>query len=590
MRGLFVVRCQLSVVRRPLSVVSGPLCVLTPHALWGPRAASSLRLSILQPATDNGRRTTDNGQLTTDMTHDDTIVAVATPPGRGGLGVVRLSGTQAVEITTSLIRFPKLPLQTQRAMLGEFCDPQSGKVLDQVVVTCFRRPHSYTAEDVIEISCHGAPVVLRFLVECCLCRGARTAEPGEFTLRAFLNGRIDLTQAEAVRDLVESRTLFQARVAAQQLEGSVSARLKPHKRVLLELIAELEAGIDFAEDDVAVMEWQEILARIDRLRADLDKLVQGYAYGRIVREGLSLAIVGRPNVGKSSLFNRLLNEERAIVTSQPGTTRDLVAETASIGGIPLRFVDTAGIRHTEDEVEKIGVEKAFQAIADSDLRLLVVDASEDWTEEDSNLLSKVRPLGALLVACNKADLPAKISNMDLDRFLTADRDVIAPSSVAMGVAPSPASAGSADAASPAIGSGEKIPVGARHGVSLPDSSIGYTSRTRALSNSSQPFVVWTSALTGEGIPQLKEKILEIAAPARDVGAEGEFITNLRHQQLLKDSLLALAKARQAAELNLHHEMLLLDLYEALRPLDQITGATYVDDVLDIIFSTFCVGK
>jgi tRNA modification GTPase len=464
------------------------------------------------------------------MTHDDTIVAVATPPGRGGLGVVRLSGSQAVEIVTSLIRFPNLPLETQRATLGEFSDPQDGKVLDQVVVTCFRRPHSYTAEDVVEISCHGAPVILRYLVECCLGRGARAAEPGEFTMRGFLNGRIDLTQAEAVRDLIESRTLYQARVAAQQLEGALSARLKPHKQVLLELIAQLEAGIDFAEDDVAVMEGTEILARIDRLRADLDKLAQGYAYGRLVREGLSLAIVGRPNVGKSSLFNCLLNEERAIVTSTPGTTRDLVAETANVGGIPLRFVDTAGIRHTKDEVERIGVEKSFQAIADSDLRLLVVDASEGWTEEDSNLLSKLRPLGALLVAFNRFDLPCRISNQQIEKTLHREPEVAAPE------------------------------------------------------------VVWTSALTGEGIPQLREKILAIAVPAHDLGPEGELITNLRHQQLLKDSLQALDKARQAAEQNLPHEMLLLDLYEALRPLDQITGATYVDDVLDIIFSTFCVGK
>ena len=466
------------------------------------------------------------------MTHEDTIVAVATPPGRGGLGVVRLSGSQAVEITCSLIRFPKLPLETQRATLGEFCDPQGGKVLDQVVVTCFERPHSYTAEDVIEISCHGAPVILRYLVECCLSRGARAAEPGEFTMRGFLNGRIDLTQAEAVRDLIESRTLYQARVAAQQLEGAVSARLKPHKQVLLELIARLEAGIDFAEDDVPVMEWQEIAACIEGLRASLDKLVQGYQYGRLVREGLSLAIVGRPNVGKSSLFNCLLNEERAIVTSTPGTTRDLVAETANLGGIPLRFVDTAGIRQAEEEVERIGVEKSFQAIADSDLRLLVVDASQGWTGEDTDLLNRLRPLGALLVACNKIDLPHKVSSAQLAEALRPEAEAAADAQQA----------------------------------------------------------VWTSALTGEGLPQLKEKILEIAAPARDLSPEGEFITNLRHQQLLQNSLQALAKARQSAEQNLPHEMLLLDLYEALRPLDQITGATYVDDVLEIIFSTFCVGK
>jgi tRNA modification GTPase len=466
------------------------------------------------------------------MTSEDTIVAIATPAGRGGIGVIRLSGDQAIEIVSGLIRFPKLPLETQHATLGVFHDPRSGRALDEVVVTCFRQPHSYTAEDVVEISCHGSPVVLKFLVECCLERGARAAEPGEFTLRAFLNGRIDLTQAEAIRDLIESRTLYQARVAAQQMEGAVSARLKPHKKVLMDLIARLEAGIDFAEDDVAVMDWAEIGSRVDAIRSDLEKLVEGYEYGRIVREGLSLAIVGRPNVGKSSLFNRLLNEDRAIVTATPGTTRDLVAESANVGGIPLRFVDTAGIREAKDEVERIGVEKSWQAIADSDLRMLVVDTSQPWTGEDTRLFQKVRPLGPLLVACNKSDLPAKISNADLEPRLVQETA----------------------------------------GATLPMETA------------------WTSALTGEGLPQLREKILALAAPERDVGGEGEFITNLRHQQLIKQSLQALAKARQAAAQQIPHEMLLLDLYDALRALDSLTGATYVDDLLDIIFATFCVGK
>ncbi|MDR3675882.1 MAG: tRNA uridine-5-carboxymethylaminomethyl(34) synthesis GTPase MnmE [Acidobacteriota bacterium] len=466
-----------------------------------------------------------------DSMTDATIVAISTPPGRGGLGVVRLSGGQAIEIATRLIKLPKLPLETQHATRGDFVEAESGRVLDQVVVTCFRAPHSYTAEDVVEISCHGAPIILRNLEERCLAEGARPAEPGEFTMRAFLNGRIDLTQAEAVRDLIESQTIYQARVAAQQLNGSVSARLKPHKQVLLELIARLEAGIDFAEDDVSVIDWQEIVSRIDRIRGDLETVAAGYEYGRIVREGLTLAIVGRPNVGKSSLFNRLLNEERAIVTAIPGTTRDLVAETANLCGIPLRFVDTAGVREAQDEVEKIGVERTFSAIADSDLRLMVVDASEPWTEEDTALLEKLRPLGSLLIALNKSDLPPRVTD----------------------VAP---------------------------GLSLAhaDLKVGAT------------MLVRTSALTGEGIHDLKEKILALAVPARDVLPEGEFITNLRHQQLVKNSLAGLAKAHQAAEQHTPHEMLLLDLYDALRPLDLITGATYADDVLDIIFKTFCVGK
>jgi tRNA modification GTPase len=501
------------------------------------------------------------------MTNEDTIVAIATPPGRGGIGVVRLSGERAFEIATGLIRSAHLPLETQRATLGIFVDPQTGRELDQVMVTCFRRPHSYTAEDVVEISCHGAPIILRYLVECCLERGARAAEPGEFTLRAFLNGRIDLTQAEAIRDLIESRTLFQARVAASQLEGAVSARLKPHKKVLLDLIARLEAGIDFAEDDVPVMDWPEILARFEAIRTDLEKLVVGYEYGRIIREGLSLAIVGRSNVGKSSLFNRLLNEDRAIVASTPGTTRDLVAESANVGGIPLRFVDTAGIRQTEDEAERVGLEKTFQAIADSDLRLMVVDASEGWTEQDTDLLRKVLPLGALLIACNKSDLPLRITQADLERLLAQCE-------------------GAGPAASPG---GLRLPRTVTS-QSSPLPEFGPGASSVELVDLPQVRVVWTSALTGVGIAQLGEAILQVAAPARDLGSEGEFITNLRHQQLITDSLKALARARRAADQHVPHEMLLLDLYDALRALDALTGATGVEDLLGIIFSTFCVGK
>ncbi|MGH9434625.1 MAG: tRNA uridine-5-carboxymethylaminomethyl(34) synthesis GTPase MnmE [Terriglobia bacterium] len=469
---------------------------------------------------------------------DDTIVAISTPPGRGGIGVVRLSGELAFTLLRALVSFPNSFPEARRATLAQFCDPQNGRVLDRVIVTCFSKPNSYTGEDVVEISCHGAPVILRFLVECSVSKGARPAEPGEFTLRAFLNGRMDLTQAEAVRDLVDSRTLYQARVAAQQLEGGVSARVKPWKSGLLDLIARLEAGIDFAEDDVPIERDEAVLTAIDGVRAGLEPLAAGYEYGRIVREGLSLAIVGRPNVGKSSLFNRLLNEDRAIVTEIPGTTRDLVTETTSLNGIPVRLADTAGIRESSDTVEKMGVERSLQVLADADLRLLVVDAAEGLLDEDAKLIERLHPHGAMVVACNKCDLPLRVTRDMIERALE----------------------GAAHAMNAA--GGRSAPAGA----------------------------VWTSALTGEGLPELKTKLVAAAAPVRDLNPDAAFITNLRQQQALLESVQFLAKAREAASRGVPHELLLLDLYEALHALDVLTGATTVDDVLGVIFSSFCVGK
>ncbi|MGH9342717.1 MAG: tRNA uridine-5-carboxymethylaminomethyl(34) synthesis GTPase MnmE [Terriglobia bacterium] len=457
---------------------------------------------------------------------EDTIVAIATPPGRGGLGVVRLSGSLSFGIACCLLGLKHT--EPRQAALAQFTDPATSARLDQVILTCFPKPHSYTGEDVAEISCHGAPVILRYLVECCVSKGARPAEPGEFTMRAFLNGRIDLTQAEAVRDIIDSRTLYQARVAAQQMAGSVSARVKPCKTALVNLIAALEAGIDFAEDDLPVAGQDEILSRIERARAELARMAQGYSYGKLIREGMSLAIAGRPNVGKSSLFNRLLDEERAIVTDVPGTTRDLVTETASVGGIPVRLVDTAGIRESADAVEKLGVARSFQAAADSDVRLLVLDAAQGVTVEDIKLIEKIRGHGPLLIACNKCDLPVRLTREDL-KPLTGE------------------------------------PPG---GVEA----------------------VWVSALTGEGLPELKEKLFSVVTPARDFNPEGEFITNLRHQQSIEQAMHSLDKACGAALLGIPHEMLLLDLYDALHALDTLTGETTVDDLLGVIFSTFCVGK
>ena len=289
------------------------------------------------------------------------------------------------------------------AALGCPAEQSSATRIDEVVVTYFAKPHSYTTDDIIEISAHGSPVVLRHIVEMALARGARLAEPGEFTMRAFLNGRIDLTQAEAVRDLIDSQTLYQAKVAAQQLEGALSRRLQPIKQKLVELIAVLEAGIDFAEDDVSVMPGDQILQHIGEVRAPLEELARSFAYGKLVHEGLTLAIVGRPNVGKSSLFNRLVERERAIVTATPGTTRDLVTETVAIGGIPVKLVDTAGIRRALDEAESIGIQKSMEALADADLVLVVLDASQAASDEDKQLLAQVEQRAAIVVE-NKADL------------------------------------------------------------------------------------------------------------------------------------------------------------------------------------------
>src|SRR5712692_737032 len=348
------------------------------------------------------------------MNLDDTIVAIATPPGRGGIGVVRLAGSEARSIAEPMLRL-KHPLVAGQAIFGELIEPRGAGAparetarIDEVVVTFFQKPHSYTTNDILEISEHGAPVVVVPIVKNCLARGARLAEPGEFTMRAFLNGRLDLTQAEAVRDLIDSQTLFQAKVAAQQLEGALSKRLKPIKQKLVELIALLEAGIDFAEDDVSIAPDTTILEHIAGVRRPLEELSASFAYGKLVHEGLTLAIVGRPNVGKSSLFNRLVERERAIVTAQPGTTRDLVSETVAIGGIPVQLVDTAGIRRALDEAESIGIRKSMEALADADLVLVVLDATQPISDEDRELLSQVEGRSAIVVG-NKSDLRGSLT-------------------------------------------------------------------------------------------------------------------------------------------------------------------------------------
>jgi tRNA modification GTPase len=471
----------------------------------------------------------------------DTIAAISTPPGRGGIGIIRLSGAKARTIAEKILQFTwkTAPNATPEwkpwtASLAELIDAES-RVIDRVVVTYFAAPRSYTAEDVVEIACHGSPVVLRHALERACDAGARLAEPGEFTLRAYLNGRIDLPQAEAIRDLIESTTLYQARVAAQQVEGSVSRRIQPVKEQMLQLISLLEAGIDFAEDDISVATALDILARLDPILNKVCDLIATFAYGKLVHSGFTLAVVGRPNVGKSSLFNRLLEQDRAIVTDIPGTTRDLVSETAALDGIPVKFVDTAGIRKGDDIVENLGIERSYQAMADADLTLVVVDISRRLEAGDRDLIERAMNQGRHIVVGNKCDL-------------------ILPDEV--------------------------LPDG-------PSPVEGLTSQP-SWQGMARPHSV--SALTGEGIEELRRAIIDAIAPQGRIEQDGGFITSLRHELLLKESRDALEQARNATLHGIPHEMLLLDLYAALRPVDGITGATTADDILNRIFSTFCIGK
>src|SRR6202789_801997 len=339
---------------------------------------------------------------------EDTIVAISTPPGRGGIGIVRLSGPAARSIVEPLLKL-RHPLAPAQARFAEVLDTATSEVLDEAVVTYFAAPHAYTSEDVVEVAAHGSPVLLDYLLRQFIAAGARLAEPGEFTQRAFLSGRLDLTQAEAVHDLIEATTLHQARIAAQQLGGSLSRLISPIKEKLIALIAALEAGIDFAEDDIDLVPANEIISQIESIHTALNALEETFAYGRIVRDGFTLAIIGRPNAGKSSLFNRLVQRERAIVTATPGTTRDTITERISIEGIPVELIDTAGLRHEQDhpldEAESIGITKSREAMAEADVILLVLDATAPLHPEDKVILAAAtnRPFLAVI---NKQDLAA----------------------------------------------------------------------------------------------------------------------------------------------------------------------------------------
>ena len=444
----------------------------------------------------------------------DTIAAISTPLGEGGIGIVRLSGPDARPIAGTM--FPGRPLD-RRLRYGHVIDPQTGERVDEVLVSFMAAPHSYTREDVVEINCHGGPLPLQRILQLALRQGARLAQPGEFTLRAFLNGRIDLAQAESVLDVIRARTEASLRVAVRGLGGQLSSAVRDLRRPVLSALAYLTARIDFPEDDVAPQDVAGPLAEASRALAELLSTADA---GLVYRLGVKTAIVGRPNVGKSSLLNRLLREDRSIVAPMPGTTRDTVEEVANIKGVPFVLVDTAGIVHSRDAVEALGVERSRRAIEGADLVLHVVDNSQPLTEADREIAGLAGSRAALVVA-NKCDLPGRAHPEEL---------------------------------------GREAPV------------------------------VYTSALSGEGLGRLEEKMVEMALGGRVAASDAPLVTHPRHKDALERAAAALDQALEDLQAGMPDDFVTIRLTACLGALGEITGETVREDLLEAIFAEFCIGK
>lgn len=456
------------------------------------------------------------------MYNEDTIASISTPIGDGAIGIVRMSGPESVPIVRGLFRGPlNGDFKSHRFYYGSIVDPADGQIVDEVLTVAMLAPRSYTREDVVEIHCHGGALTVRRIYALLLAFGARPAGPGEFTRRAFLNGRIDLTQAEAVLDIIQSRTDSALALAQHQREGFLSSRIALLRESLIYSLAMLEAFIDFPEDELDHPIEEDIRLRIEAVVSELTALRDGFRDGKLLRDGVTVMIAGYPNVGKSSLLNALLKERRAIVTSVPGTTRDIIEDYLNIKGLPVRILDTAGIRDTDDPVESEGVKLVRERIPLADLILFVIDSSRPLMDADRSLflLLKDRPLILLL---NKADL---------------------------GVA-----------------------------VSLPAEMSSYSS-------------VSISTVTGEGIEELRSRIHDafISSYAHD-SREYIAVTNVRHHDLIVKALQSLKSFSEIFHPVTPLEILSVLLREALDALGEVTGETATDDILDIIFERFCIGK
>ncbi|MBP1609076.1 MAG: tRNA modification GTPase trmE [Acidobacteria bacterium] len=455
----------------------------------------------------------------------ETICALSTAPGRSGIALVRVSGLESFTILKKVFLPQKgdHPLAPRHATLGTIIDPVSGAELDEGLVTCFPAPNSYSGEDVVEISLHGSPVLVAALLEGLCCKGARLAEPGEFTLRGFLHGRMDLTQAEAVRDIIGASTLFQAQIAARQRSGTLARRLAEVKKSLIDVVVQLESAVEFVEDDLALESRETLADRLSGIQGKLRTWLESFRRGHVIHDGFSMAIIGRPNVGKSSLFNALLAQERSIVTEFPGTTRDLVSEVTSLEGIPVRLLDTAGIQKSGDPVEQLGVDRSYSAMADADAILLVVDISQGVTAEDEHLKESLGELSCMVVM-NKADLPCAWA---------------------------------------------------------PDQKREYAAGRPG---------VEVSAKTGLGIQDLRSTIMKHLFGEPGLERDGVLVTNLRHYQCIQAAERRLETAAAALREGLSEEFVLFDLNGALKNLGAITGEVDAEDILQEIFSRFCIGK
>ncbi|HCX3019380.1 TPA: tRNA uridine-5-carboxymethylaminomethyl(34) synthesis GTPase MnmE [Staphylococcus aureus] len=456
----------------------------------------------------------------------DTITSISTPMGEGAIGIVRLSGPQAVEIADKLYKGKHLlnDVPSHTINYGHIIDPESKEVVEEVMVSVLRAPKTFTREDIIEINCHGGILTINRVLELTMTYGARMAEPGEFTKRAFLNGRIDLSQAEAVMDFIRSKTDRASKVAMNQIEGRLSDLIKKQRQSILEILAQVEVNIDYPEyDDVEDATTEFLLEQSKEIKQEINRLLDTGAQGKIMREGLSTVIVGKPNVGKSSMLNNLIQDNKAIVTEVAGTTRDVLEEYVNVRGVPLRLVDTAGIRETEDIVEKIGVERSRKALSQADLILFVLNNNEALTQEDYTLYEVVKNQDVIVIV-NKMDLE---QNIDINEV----KDMIGDTPL-----------------------------------------------------------IQTSMLKQEGIDELEIQIRDLFFGGEVQNQDMTYVSNSRHISLLKQARQTIQDAIDAAESGVPMDMVQIDLTRTWEILGEIIGETASDELIDQLFSQFCLGK